>query len=373
MEIGPFRAIEESAMSAMAPKDIPNSRSDIYAWYQVCGTMGSALGAAASGQIIYVLMHKYGFNKLESHRAIFWLYGGLGFMKLIFAACLSRRIELDEGSEHGQKSQSLPVEDEALREDEARPLLSSSKANATENRSGELTTNGSPSSTSAESQRTYIPQVSAQSWHHLAKMLPLLAIDNFASGLVPLSWLSPFFEGKFHLSYSALGILFFFGYILSASSNVVAASIVRRIGLLYTMVLTHLQSDIFLALIPVPNQVWLAITFLMLRNATCTMDTAPRQAFITTLLDPAERTAVMGFIMVVKTVAQAGGPYTSGLLKDRGMLWLSFLLAGGLKMIYDLGMLVGFWKYRHQNEDEKRAFQRKSPGSDEEVVGRVEE
>ena len=313
-------------------------------------------------------MRDHGYTVLESYRALFWLYGCLGLVKLFFAACLSKRIELDRD----KGKEKLPVAPPGLtahEDDERRPLLDrhhQSKSSTMTLGPSERTLDGAPlatypDSSSAETtplpkRRTLLPQVSAESRQHLTKLVPLFAIDSFASGLIPLSWLSPFFHEKFGLSHEWLGTLFFAATFIAAASNIVSASFARRVGLVYTMVFAHLTSDVFLALIPLPGPklVWLAVTFLALRSATSTMDTAPRQAFLAALLVPAERTAVMGSVNVVRTISQAVGPLASGVLKGEGMLWVSFLLAAGLKVCYDLGMLAAFWDKRNLVPDRKR-------------------
>lgn len=108
------------------------------------------------------------------------------------------------------------------------------------------------------------------------------------------------------------------------------------------MVFTHLPSALFLALIPIPNNVYASLTFLILRACTQSMDTAPRSAFLAAIVLPAERTAVMGTVNVVKTTAQSLGPLITGLLADRGLFWVSFVAAGSLKATYDLGLLAVF-------------------------------
>jgi MFS family permease len=108
------------------------------------------------------------------------------------------------------------------------------------------------------------------------------------------------------------------------------------------MVATHLPSSICLAMIPLPNSVHWSLLFLVLRASTQSMDTPPRSAFLAMVILPAERTAIMGTINVIRTMAQTMGPLITGLLADRNLLWVSFVLAGSLKACYDLGLLAMF-------------------------------
>jgi MFS family permease len=120
------------------------------------------------------------------------------------------------------------------------------------------------------------------------------------------------------------------------------------------MVFTHLPSAIFLALIPIPNNVHLSLLFLILRSCTQSMDTAPRSAFLAAILLPSERTAVMGLTNIVKTTAQSLGPFITGVLADRKLFWVSFVCAGSLKATYDLGMLALFKNHEREKAERER-------------------
>lgn len=120
------------------------------------------------------------------------------------------------------------------------------------------------------------------------------------------------------------------------------------------MVFTHLPSAIFLALIPIPNEVHWSIAFLVLRAFTQSMDTVPRSAFLAALLLPQERTRVLGLINVAKTTSQSIGPLITGLLADSNLFWVSFVCAGSLKAIYDIVLLILF-KNHEQDRNKHRS------------------
>lgn len=117
------------------------------------------------------------------------------------------------------------------------------------------------------------------------------------------------------------------------------------------MVFTHLPSSVFLALIPLPSQVYLSLTLLVLRACTQSMDVAPRSAFLAAILLPGERTAVMGLVNVVKTSAQSLGPLITGVLANHDLFWVSFVCAGSLKVCYDLGLLAVFKNRERQRRE----------------------
>lgn len=108
------------------------------------------------------------------------------------------------------------------------------------------------------------------------------------------------------------------------------------------MVFTHLPSAVALSLISVPSALPLSLTFLILRACSQSMDVAPRSAFLAVALPKSQRTAIMGSINVVKTCTQSLGPLLTGVLAEHGLFGYSFIIAGSLKAVYDIGMLVCF-------------------------------
>ena len=144
--------------------------------------------------------------------------------------------------------------------------------------------------------------------------------------------------------------MFFVTSIIQAISMLVASSLAKRIGNVKTMVFTHLPSSIFLALIGIPSQLSIAIVLVFLRACTQSMDGPPRSAFLAALVLPHERTAVMGTINVVKTTSQSFGPLITGVLASKKLFWVAFLMAGSLKVTYDLGLLAVFATYKTREE-----------------------
>ncbi len=175
-----------------------------------------------------------------------------------------------------------------------------------------------------------------------------------------------------------MGSLFFVTSIISAASNLVASSISKRIGLVQvgylctgsslflcltrkqTMVFTHLPSAVMLALIPIPSSVYGAMTFLILRSCTQSMDSAPRSAFLAAVVLPAERTATMGIINVVKTSSQSLGPVITGTLSGAHLFWVAFVIAGSMKACYDLGILAVFKNHKTHGERQEDAQREES-------------
>ncbi|KAJ5639896.1 uncharacterized protein N7484_007758 [Penicillium longicatenatum] len=310
-EIGPFRAVEESTLAHLTAHE---KLSDVFAWYSLVGTAGTALGQLVCGWIISSLQALHGWEFIPACRMVFFIYAGVGVVKFILTLGLTRNVEAEKEEAPEQQN------------GETRPLLADSNAAEQE----------------APKKKSLWSTIEGDLWGLVIRLFILFGLDAFASGLASLSWMTYFFHQKFNLPEGELGTIFFFTSSISAASMLVATSIARRIGNVKTMVFTHLPSAICLALISVPNNLPLALTFLVLRACSQSMDVAPRGAFLAAALPSDKRTAIMGAVNVVKTTTQSLGPLITGILSRNHMFGVSFMLAGCLKVVYDLGMLFTF-------------------------------
>ncbi|KAJ5692024.1 hypothetical protein N7462_001447 [Penicillium macrosclerotiorum] len=315
-EIGPFRAVEESTLAHLTPHErLP----DVFAWYSLVGTAGTALGQLICGWTITSLQSLHGWAFIPSCRIIFFVYAAVGVIKLLLTLTLSREVEANRVDKPQNQAQN----------GETRPLLADS------------------STVDQQEQQTpkkkgVFASIEKDLWSLVIRLFILFGLDSFASGLASLSWMTYFFHRKFNLPEGELGTIFFVTSTIAAASMLVASSIAKRIGNVKTMVFTHLPSAIALSLISVPNSLPLALTFLVLRACSQNMDVAPRSAFLAAALPSDKRTAIMGAVNVVKTTSQSLGPLLTGILARNNMFGVSFIIAGILKVVYDLGMLVSF-------------------------------
>ena len=154
-----------------------------------------------------------------------------------------------------------------------------------------------------------------------------------------LAW---WFYRRFSLSPAILGSIFFAANILAGVSALAAAWIARRIGLLNTMVFTHLPSNVLLLMIPFMPTLPLAIAVLLLRFSISQMDVPTRQAYLIAAVDPSERTAAAGITGAARTVGAALAPVIAVPLVGSALDWLPFVAAGGLKIVYDIALLLSF-------------------------------
>jgi Major Facilitator Superfamily len=321
---------------------IPSSeRSSVLAWYILLGTTGTAGGTILCGWTTQSLQVHRGWTPLESYRVVFWAYAVLGLIKFGLALILT------EAAEQGKQSKQA----KAIANGETRPLLGDQQNGAPPPQTpGSEEHPPKQSSSLIGKFKSILPTLSPESASLVLRLCLLFAIDSIASGLTPASWITYWLNRKFLLAEGSLGTLFFVLNILSSASNLVASSIARRIGLIKTMVLTHIPASVALTLVPFPSSVVVVMALLIFRASTNSMDQAPRQAFLAAAVLPGERTAVMGIVNVVKTLSQSLGPVVTGILAGKGKFWVAFVVAGALKIAYDVLMLGMFLGYRTQEE-----------------------
>jgi predicted MFS family arabinose efflux permease len=178
----------------------------------------------------------------------------------------------------------------------------------------------------------------------------LFSLDAFAGGLVVQSLLALWLFERFGLSLAATGAIFFWTGALSALSYFVAAWIADRIGLINTMVFTHLPANLCLALVPFAPNLALAIVLLLVRSALSQMDVPTRTSYVMAVVEPEARPAAASLTSVPRSLAAAASPMLAGaMLAASGFGWPLFL-AGGLKITYDL-LLLALFRNLHPPEE----------------------
>jgi len=182
------------------------------------------------------------------------------------------------------------------------------------------------------------------------KLAALFSVDAFAGGLVVNSLMTLWLFERFGLSLTQAGVFFFFTSLLSAFSQLVAPLVARRIGLLNTMVFTHIPANALLILAAVAPNLPLALAALFARSALSQMDVPTRTAFVMRVVTPAERAAAASFTAVPRSLASAASPALAGALLGAGLLALPLIVAGAMKIAYDLSLLVFFRRVEPPDE-----------------------
>ena len=182
------------------------------------------------------------------------------------------------------------------------------------------------------------------------KLAALFSVDAFAGGLVVNSLMTLWLFERFGLSLPQAGVFFFFTSLLSAFSQLAAPVVARRIGLLNTMVFTHIPANVFLILAALAPTLPLALAALFARSALSQMDVPTRTAFVMLVVTPPERAAAASFTAVPRSLASAASPALAGALLGAGLWSLPLIVAGVMKIVYDLAVLAAFRKVEPPDE-----------------------
>jgi predicted MFS family arabinose efflux permease len=298
-EIGPFLSIEQAALTQITPNE---QRTRVFAWYNLVGSFATATGALASGSLAQ-LLQTGGSTPLESYRAILLGYAALGLVLALIFTQLSPRVE------------TLPT--------------------------------------------AYPPAVLTLGLHRsrgvVLKLGALFALDAFAGGFIVQSLIAYWFQIRFGVEPALLGSIFFGANILAGISALSAARIAARVGLINTMVLTHVPSNLLLILVPLMPNLHLAVAVLLLRFSISQMDVPTRQSYTMAVVDPDERSAASGVTTIARSLGAAIAPSLAGMLFGASLLSVPFFLAGGLKLVYDLSLYLSFRTMKPPEEELKRA------------------
>ncbi len=281
-EVGPFLSIEQASLSQIVPD---RRRTHMFGWYNLAGSFATAFGALSGGAFSQILQDA-GLTAAQSYRAVILAYATVGIILAGLFAGVS-------------------------------PAVESVPANGTSSRFG------------LHQSRNVVLGLSA-----------LFALDAFAGGFIMQSILAYWFYLRFGAEPAMLGAIFFAANIIAGISALLAARLAARIGLIRTMVFTHLPSNVLLFVIPLMPTLGLAIAVLLLRFTISQMDVPARQSYVMEVVSPDERSAAAGITGVARSIGASISPiFTVSLLASP----LPFFLAGGLKIIYDL---ILFHNYR---------------------------
>jgi len=303
-EVGPFLAIEQAALAQELPAV---RRTAAFAWYQLTGAGATALGSLCGGALAEGLQ-RAGRAPLASYQAVSAGYGALGAVLLVLFTQLSRAAEAPPA---------------------ARPAAAGKRAGMFAAFLG------------LHRSRAVVLRLSA-----------LFSLDAFAGGFVVQSFVAWWFHQRFGASPALLGSIFFGANLLAGASALVAAPLARRVGLVNTMVATHLPSNVLLLLVPFMPTLPLAVAVLFLRFSISQMDVPTRQSYTMAVVSPAERSAASGVTGVARTVGAGLSPAVSGaLLAVPALIGMPFVLAGGIKVVYDLLLWSGFRAHKPPEEN----------------------
>src|SRR6202790_4678877 len=260
-EVGPFLSIEQAALSHIVPA---SARTEVFAWYSMAGSLATALGALFGGFITQALRHA-SMTPVASYRAVVLVYAALGILLAFVFMRLSSTVEVGAASDGAFPS--------------------------TGNIFG-----------------------ITRSRNIVLKLSGLFALDAFAGGFVVQSFAAYWFYLRFGVEPATLGAIFFWANVFAGFSALVASRLAARFGLVRTMVLTHLPSNILLLLVPLMPKLWLAVLVLLARFSISQMDVPTRQSYTMAVVSPDERSAAAGVTNVARSIGSATSPMLAMLL-----------------------------------------------------------
>jgi MFS family permease len=296
-EVGPFLAVEQASLSQTLPG---RDRTRVFGWYNLAGSLATASGALGGGFIASSLQAS-GASEIDSFRAVVLGYAliGIGLAALFWR--VSEAVE-------------VPV----------------AERTSVATRLGLHRSRGI-----------------------VFRLAGLFSLDAFAGGFVMQSLIAYWFHQRFNADPAVLGAIFFGANILAGISALAAARLAARIGLINTMVFTHLPSNVLLILVPLMPTLPLAVGVLLARFAISQMDVPTRQSYTIAVVDPDERSAAAGVTGIARSLGAAVSPsLATPLLQSVPLAGLPFVIGGGLKIVYDLLVLRAFSAVRPPEERE---------------------
>ncbi len=298
---GPAYALDQALLAEMSA---PQRRTWTIAWYSLLLDAGLALGSLAAGLPV-LLEREAGAGPMASFRAVWMACAALSTVTAILYSRLSPSIEA------------------------AMPRAASAPRFAWQ-------------------------AASEESRSRIWKLAALTGMDSFGGGFLSSALVSYWFFTRFGLGLEWLGPLFAAARVANAISHLVAAWLARRIGLLNTIVFTHLPSSVFLVAVPfAPNLTWAVILFL-LREGLVEMDVPTRQSFILAVVRPEERTLASGTTTFTRNVAYAAAPVFAGWAMKAVSLASPLYLGGGIKILYDVLLYFSFRQVKPPEEEVER-------------------
>jgi MFS family permease len=309
-ESGAFLTIEQ----AILPQTLKNvrKRNTVFAIYNMAGTLAMAAGVLLAGLPAVLQQHLQYFdivlNQIGSIKLLFALYSVLGIVLLGIYLLLSQKIEIRNNLEK-QKDEST--------------------------------------------QLTKISSLTPKSRSIVMKLSGLFAIDSFAGGFMIQSIVSFWFFTRFGADLTTLSYIFSVSGVLTAFSFMVAAKIADRIGLINTMVFTHIPANILIIAVAFAPTLPIAVVLYLLRMALSQMDVPTRQSYIVAVVREDERTTSAGITNISRNVTQAISPSLIGVLINSLSLAAPFIIGGALKVVYDVALYLNFRNVKPPEEKEE--------------------
>ncbi len=338
-ETSAFLSIEQAILPRTI-KDI-KKRNMLFALYNLAGTLAMSTGILLSGLPTIVQQYVHGLSLAESMKILFLIYSLLGLASIIVYLHLSKDIEVNTKD----KRSPINVAGQEYRKfynnnDEGQKQPQNNK----QRKQLKRTFKGSFSFSSI---------LSPKSKEIVAKLSALFAIDSFAGGFVIQSIVSLWFYARFGADLSTISYILSISGVMTAFSFMAAARIADRIGLINTMVFTHLPSNILIIAVAFAPTLPMAAILYFVRMALSQMDVPTRQSYIVSIVRDEERTAATGITNIARNISQTISPSLAGyIIQSLSLFFAPFLIGGVLKVIYDIALYFSFRNIKPQQEED---------------------
>lgn len=303
---GSFSSLEQAML---AEASSPRHRNMTFGYYNALASLASALGNLSSGIPILLALLLPALGDRDPIRVMFFLYAGIAALT---AGLYTRLTPATEAPQQGRYTLLVPGPSRVI----------------------------------------------------VFKLAGLYAIDALGGGFIVHSFLAYWFSVRWGLELGSLGAVFFAAGLLNTFSQVAAAWLANRVGLLKTMVLTHIPSSLFLIGAALAPSAWLAVALYLGREALSQMDVPTRQSYTVAVVAPEARTAAAGITTLSRNGASSIGPYLAGLTTGALSLAAPLLLGAGIKIVYDLLVYVTFRGVRPPDEAALAGAGMKAPGEE---------
>ncbi|GJN90247.1 hypothetical protein Rhopal_003246-T1 [Rhodotorula paludigena] len=300
-EVGPFSSVEVGILSQLVE---PENR--VLMHYQVLGFVGLAVGSLVAGSAISTLDGMADKSLEECYGYVFLAYGLIAVVKVILSLSLSEHVELDP------RQAALPQVGSPT---ERQPLLPA-KVDVSP-----------PSPTASE------PEVpSSVPLLRLALVVALFSVDSFASSLTPASYVSLYFKDLYHASIRLITTVLAGSALGAVVTSLAAGALAKRIGLVLTMVTTHIPAQLLTAGMAFAPSLPSVVALYILRTCISSMDSSIRGALLSAMVPRTSRTRLLGVVDVARTLAAAPGPFVTGRLVEIDAFRWVFVLSGAIKI-----------------------------------------
>ncbi len=293
-EVGAFLSLEQ----ALLPQTVSDikKRNSIFAIYNAVGTFAMSAGVLLSG--LPSILQNYGFDKIGAIKSLFLIYAACAVAVLVIYLMLSKNIEVKDTAKSGMS----------------------------------------------------LKNISPKSKSIIMKMSSLFAVDSFGGGFVIQSIVSFWFYTRFGADLSSLSYIFAIAGVLTAISYMASTKIASKIGLVNTMVFTHIPSNVLLILLAFAPSLSIAVSLFFARMSLSQMDVPTRQSYIMGVVSENERIPAAIFTNTSRNISQAISPSITGIIIQTLSLSAPFVVGGVLKIVYDVGIFFSFRKIKPPEE-----------------------